>query len=88
MEKIKESLKNNQKSILLGALFMTAGIAVTYKMLKRTPGKVYREILRDKEFKTQNLPLYHTEGIERDSLISNVKYDLVLNFANQEGEKP
>ena len=49
-------------------------------------GAIYSHVLRDKDFKTPNLPLYHHEAEMRDRLLSNVQYDLVLNFSNQDAK--
>jgi hypothetical protein len=73
--------------LLGGALAGVAALGL-YGLRKMNKGAIYSHVLRDKDFKTPNLPLYHHEAEMRDRLLSNVKYDLVLNFTNQTGENP
>lgn len=88
VEKLKEAFQKHQKAILLGGAFAGAAALGYYGLRRLNKGVIYSNVLRDKDFKAQNLPLYHQEAELRDRLLSNVKYDLVLNFANQEGENP
>ena len=88
VEKLKEAFQKHQKAILLGGALAGAAALGYYSLRRVNKGVIYSNILRDKDFNLQNLPLYHHEAEMRDRLLSNVKYDLVLNFSKQDGENP
>ena len=87
MEKLKETFRNHQKTILMSAA-VAGTAALGYYGYRRYRLTAKLLSLRDPDFKLQNLPLYHHEAIERDRLLSNVSYDLLLNLSDQIGDSP
>ena len=87
MEKLKETFRNHQKSILMSAAVAGTAALGYYGYMRYRLTSAMRS-LRDPDFKLQNLPLYHHEAIARDKLLSNVSYDLLLNISEQRGDSP
>lgn len=79
MERIQKFIKENPKIALGGAGF-AIGIGLYYAHKTSIASQLRALGARDAHFTSPNLPLYHEEAKLRDKILSNVNYDLVLNF--------
>ena len=75
MERIKSALSENKRLLTGGLIASTALLGIYYATRKRT--NTFK-LFKDADFSLPNLPLYATEALKRDQILSNVTYDLVL----------